>query len=113
MLYEAELKIFQQFDFELNVPTAVDLLLELVYLEAGPYRRLPGRDLERLVQRAVEKVFQANFQIDVAHVCSQMAVAVGSLAFLIYFDRNLRERNAMDEMFQRLKQIYHANISCS
>jgi len=74
MFQEAELKIFEQFDYELNQPTAVDLLIQFIHLDferleksdekdkpVKVFRRLPTKDLEDLLSHSIEKIYQANF----------------------------------------------------
>lgn len=70
MLLQVERNILLQFGFSVNLPTAADLLLQLVFLDQaddGTYLSwLSTDEKDRLVERSMESIFQCQFEPSVA-----------------------------------------------
>ena len=95
----------------MNLPTAADLLLQLVFLDQaddGTYLSwLSTDEKDRLVERSVESIFQCQFEPSVAWFSSQAAVAYGSLVHQATLELDERKCNkVIDQLYRRLNEVF-------
>lgn len=82
--------MFKQFEFDLNIPTAEELLLQVLYLEhfdendENFLRRLSPDGREKIKAECVKHIVQSNYMQELSQTKSQMAIAVASLNYEMY-----------------------------
>ena len=95
MFIEAEFQIFKQFQFNLNIPTAIEFALQILFLDQdiikesnsessqsySYLRYLDQNEKDQLGQLALQSIYQCNFEEEISLVHSQMQIAMASLIF--------------------------------
>lgn len=113
MFHHAEFQIYKQLHFDLNIPTAVDLLSQLVFLDLNDQfemdfvSNLCLEDRHLLISSATPQIYQCNYEPDISESKSQMSVAVGCLLYQMYLQPRFSQ--GLDCLFKRLKTLYIPN----
>ena len=97
-------------DFDLNIPTAIELMLQVLFLETPEnslaLKAITKEQKDEMISYCIPKLYKCNYMPEISMSHSQMSIAVGSLCFFIYLDQPMHETMVLNDLLKRIKGVY-------